>query len=425
MKKRISALIAILAVAVVALAAGTGAAPAQDVGRIVAVVNDDPITYADLDGRIRLALVSSGLQATPENQQRLLPQVLRLMIDEKLQVQEAERSDVTIADAQVDEALNTIARQNNTTAQQLFATLKRSGVPESALVDQVRSQLAWRDLVRARYISRAQVGDSEIDAVVERLRANQGKPEYLLAEIFLSVDDAATEAQVRQFADRLIAELRRGAPFPAVARQFSQAAGAQNGGDMGWIVEGQLEPALDQTIRQLQPGEVSTPVRTLTGYHILLLRDKRTVNVDAASDPVLRLYQLVVPLAASAPAAAAQTVSRQMTQDFGGVNGCEAFQARATEVGVTNSIDAGEVPLSRIPADLRPVVQSLPDGELSQPQRIEQGVAVLMICSRRGAEAGQVDRDAIRASLTQQKIEMLQRRLLRDLRNAAFVDMRL
>jgi peptidyl-prolyl cis-trans isomerase SurA len=432
MIRRLSALIVALVLAITSAAAPSALAqqkprpePASAVGTIAAVVNDDVITVADLQMRLRLALMSSGLPATPDNQQRLLPQVLRLLIDEKLQAQEAKRSGISVDGKDVDKALQTIANQNRMSPQQLFTVLKSAGVPQTALEDQVRAQLAWRQLIENRFISQVQVSDTQIDEVVERLKANQGKPQYLVASIFLAVDQDAGDAQVKALADRLVAELRRGAPFPAVARQFSQAAGAQTGGDMGWVLAGQLEPALDQVLGTMQQGQISEPIRTLGGYNILFLRDKRLVNANTVSGVKVHLNQIVVPVPSTAPANRVQTVVAQMRNDFSSVNGCDAFREKVKELGVTANPDLGEVPLSRLPDAMRQVVSALPDGQVSSPLRVSEGVAVMMVCSRQDTGGDGVDRDQIRGNLAEQKIDMMQRRLLRDLRSNAYIDIRL
>src|SRR5690606_11180615 len=174
---------------------------------------------------------------------------------------------------------------------------------------------------------------------------------------------------------------------------------------------GQLDPALDTVIQGMQPGQVSTPIRTLPGYHILYLRDRRTISLGGATT-VVRLFQLVVPVPPGSPASQYDAVSRQMADDFTGVSGCEAFQARATAVGVPGSIDAGNIPLSRLPGSVSNVVASLPIGQLSAPTRIEDGVAMLMVCDRTENADG-IDRSAIRTQIGEQRLDILQRRLMR------------
>ncbi|UEM05272.1 peptidylprolyl isomerase [Skermanella rosea] len=252
--------------------------PPRSVEGIAAVVNDDIISMSDLSARLQLALVSSGLPGTAEVRQRLTPQVLRSLIDERLQMQEAARANISVTDKEIDDAFGRVAEQNQMKRDQLEKMLSSQGVPRSALESQIRATIGWGKLVQRRLRPSIEIGEEEIDAVLRRIEANAGKPEYLAAEIYLAVDSPEREEEVRRLADRLVEQIGQGASFPAVARQFSQSAGATNGGDLGWVQQGQLPEELDTTLRDLRPGQVSRPIRSLTGYHILLLREQRTTG---------------------------------------------------------------------------------------------------------------------------------------------------
>ncbi|GEO36045.1 peptidyl-prolyl cis-trans isomerase SurA [Skermanella aerolata] len=259
--------------------------PARSTEGIAAVVNDDIISISDLTARLQLALVSSGLPNTPETRQRLTPQVLRSLVDERLQLQEASRTNVSVTDKEISDALGRVAEQNRMEREQLEKMLASQGVPRSTLEDQIRSTIAWGKLVQRRLRPSIEIGQDEIDQVIQRIQANAGKPEYLAAEIFLSVDTPEREDDVRRLADRLYEQIGQGASFPAVARQFSQSAGAANGGDLGWVQQGQLPEDLDSALKQLRPGQATRPIRSITGYHILMLRDERTVGAANSLPP--------------------------------------------------------------------------------------------------------------------------------------------
>ena len=260
-----------------AVAAPLAPPPARSTEGIAAVVNDDIISISDLTARLQLALISSGLPNTPETRQRLTPQVLRSLVDERLQLQEASRANMSVNAKEIDEAFGRVAEQNRMQRDQLEKMLASQGVPRSTLESQIRATIAWGKLVQRRLRPSIEIGQEEIDAVIQRIQANAGKPEYLAAEIFLAVDTPEREDEVRRLADRLYEQIGQGASFPAVARQFSQSAGATNGGDLGWVQQGQLPDELDTALRQLRPGQATRPIRSVTGYHILLLRDQRTV----------------------------------------------------------------------------------------------------------------------------------------------------
>ena len=149
------------------LAAGPSAA--QSVERIAAVVNDDVISQSDVSARLRLALLATGLEPSQENQQRLAPQVLRGLVDERLQLQEAGRFNIAVTPAEIDREIGTIAGRNNMNGEQLRATLARSGVPVSTLEQQIRAALSWRKLIDRRLLPQVEIGDEEINEVMQRL----------------------------------------------------------------------------------------------------------------------------------------------------------------------------------------------------------------------------------------------------------------
>ena len=398
-------------------------AEAQElVERIAAVVNEDVITSSAVVSRLRLALFAAGLNPTQQNQQRLLPQVLRGLVDESLRHQEAERLNVSIPEDEVTAAIGAIARDNGMSPSQFVELLDRNGVPMSTLRTQVEVSLAWRRLIQRRLLPNVTIGEDEVDEVLRRIEANRGLPEYLLAEIFLAVDDPTRDAEVRGFAEQLAGDIRRGASFAAVAQQFSQGAGAVNGGDMGWVLEGQLAPEIEEAVVRLSPGQMSDPVRSVSGYHILLLRQQRRANVPDELDTVIQMGRLGLPFPEDASQAAMAELIATMEEISNRVSNCAELEDVAAEIGAP-STDAGSGRLRELPVGLASLLRDLPVGEPTEPVRMSDGMAVFMVCDR--VEGNAADRDEIAEQIRMERLDMLQRRLLRDLRTAAFIDIRL
>jgi peptidyl-prolyl cis-trans isomerase SurA len=392
------------------------------VERIAAVVNDDIVSMSDLQTRIQLALVSSGLPDTPEARQRLAPQVLRQLVDERLQLQEAKRLNIRVTDREIEEAHGRLAAQNRMSVDQLMGLLRSRSVPASALKEQTRAGIAWAKLVQRRLRPSVEIGDEEVDAVLQRIQANAGRPEYLVAEIFLAVDSPEQDEEVRRLAERLGEQVAQGASFPAVARQFSQSAGASQGGDLGWVQQGQLPEELDQALQQLRPGQVSRPIRGFTGYHLLLLREQRAVAAGGRpAETKVALKQIIVPRAPNQSAAALREAAERARADL---SGCEAMDARIKAVGGPESGDVGTVRMADMPREVAEVVSRLAVGEASAPLVNERGAVVLMVCSREGGGGSLPSREEIANALANERLDMLQRRWLRDLRRGAFVDVR-
>ena len=423
MRRRIPVLF--LAAMLAAMPLASPAANAQQiVERIAAVVNDEVISTSDITARLRLDLLSSGLDPSPQNQQRLMPGVLRTLINERIQLQEASRFSVEVGEQDLAEALGNIAGQNGMSAGAMRDLLQRNGIPLSTLEDRLRSSIAWNRLTQRRFRPSIDVGDEEVEEVIDRYRANQGLPEYLLAEIFLAVDQPQEERQIRQLAEQLAAEIRQGAPFPGVARQFSQSGGAANGGDIGWVVQGQLDPALDAVLAQMQPGQISSPVRSPSGYHILFLRDRRRVAEASPDDVEATLYRLALAIAPNAPQAEVGRALETAEEASRTIRGCDALEARARELGAGDLVRAGRGPIGQLPPAIRAEVASLPDGVPTRAIRLPDGVVVFMLCDRDLTEAGLPSREEIADSLVQERLSMMRRRYLRDLRNAAYIELR-
>lgn len=266
-------------ITILAVMTATQAANARSEG-IAAVVNSDVITVSDVNDRMRLIIASSGLPDNEEIRAKMKNQILNMLTDEALQNQEARSAGVEVTQQEVDAGFATIAQQNNMSPEQFKAMLTRGRINIKTLESQIRSQIGWGKMVQAKIRPQITVTDSDIDERERMLQTSIGKTQYAVAEIFLPVDSAQNDGEVKALAERLTGEILKGAPFQQVASQFSQGAAAARGGDLGWIQEGQLADPLNKLLPTMKQGDVSDPVRSLTGYHIIFLRGIRAVQPE-------------------------------------------------------------------------------------------------------------------------------------------------
>lgn len=404
-------------------AISTSPAQAQQMQRIAAVVNDQVISLYDLQARMEIAIRSSQLPDTQETRQRLMPNVLQQLVDERLKMQEAERLRITVTDEEVRNAHRQIERNNNMPQGALNQFLAQPGIDENAFNAQIRSEIAWVKVAQNELRRSVTVEPEEIDAVLEQLRQNAGKPERLLAEIVLPVDAPEMEEQIRSLADRLRAELMQGAPFPAVARQFSASHAAAAGGDLGWVVEGSLDPTIESVIATLQPGELSQPVRTASGYHLILLRERRDPKSVPPDQVPMALAQLYMPL--SGPAAVPAERRQELAQKLAQGATCADIDRIATEMKLPSSGQIGVLRGVDLPPPVRDAVIGLEENRLSQPVRLgQQAEVLLMVCERQSPDA-LPPREVIEERLGTEKLERVAQRTLRNLRRSALIDVRL
>lgn len=388
---------------------------------IAAVVNEAVITNSEVRNRIDLAVLSAGLPDVPEVRQKVSVQAVRGLIDEQLEMQEAQKAGLSVSDDEINEAMNRIAVENKIPGGDMTEFLKAHGIPPAALRAQVKASLLWSKYVLRTLRPRVDIGEDEIDAVVQRMRANAGKQEYLVSEIFLPVDKPEDEEQVKTLAEKLTSQIKDGAIFGAVARQFSQNASAGSGGDIGWIQAGQLAPEMDKLLQTLQAGEVAGPVRTASGYHILGVREKRTIAVTDVKEMKVKLQQAFHPYGGDDDKESLLREANAIRQTF---DGCDNLAARMQEKFPGWRVqDLGEVQLASAPSWLAEKVQNITQGHASEAMATNKGALLLFVCDRNAPET--IDRDAIRTSIGTERLELLARRQLRDLRRDAFIDVRL
>src|SRR5262249_35774479 len=181
-----------IATALFLILVGASAAAAQET-RIAAIVNDDMISLGDLEARVQLVLLSSQMPDNQQVRQRATPQVLRTLIDEKLEVQEAKKLNITVSDDEINKAYERIEQQNNMAKGALEKALSAHGIPRSTLTDQLKSSLMWNKLVEQKIGPTVSISDEEVRDTLARIKQEVGKSQYRIAEIYLAIDNPSQE----------------------------------------------------------------------------------------------------------------------------------------------------------------------------------------------------------------------------------------
>jgi peptidyl-prolyl cis-trans isomerase SurA len=393
---------------------------------VVVTVNDEMISSYDVVQRMRLLIVTSGIQPTEQNLPDIQREAARSLVDERLEMQElrsegkSQKFDLIASDAEVNDELAEIARGNNTSADQLLSQLAAQGVGAETFRDQLRAEISWRGWIRGRYGSRVVVGDDQIKAYQKRVEAESGKPQYQITEVFIDATRAGGMAAATQGATQLVSQIQKGAPIAAVARQFSNTPSAANGGDVGWISTGEMPPEVDQALAQLRPGQLSAPIPVKDGVYIIYLRDKRA----GGGATIVNLKQAAIALAkdASADQVAAATAKLEALRPR--LNGCDNMAAESAKIQGVVSGDLGEAETKDLAPAFRDAAEALQVGQVSAPIRTDRGVHLIALCGRHLGGANQLTREQIENRLYGQELAMIARRQLRDLRNSATIESR-
>jgi peptidyl-prolyl cis-trans isomerase SurA len=394
---------------------------------IVAVVNGDVISQGDVDARGRLFALSTGMGLSPDVLARLRPQVTQQLIDERLRLQEEQRRKIVVSDKEIADAVNGIEQRNGMAKGTLGAKLGAEGVALRTLYDQTRVQLGWTRVLREELGPRSDISDADIAAQQAVLKAEAGQAEYHVGEIFLPINDPSKAADTQRFADAVISQLRAGAAFSVVAAQFSQSQTALQGGDLGWVHLNQLDPEVVAVLKEMPDGAISNPIRVPGGISIVTMRGKREVGRDMAT--VLSLRQVFLPFTtpldpanpseqAKHQLATAQTIVKT-------VHDCPGMEAAAKSSGSPRPADPGDVRLEGLAGPMRTLLAGLQPEQVSRPLVSTDGIGLVMICSKdqkNVAEGG--NKDEIGAQLLNERVELVSRQLVRDLRRRAIIDMR-
>ncbi|MDG2034422.1 MAG: peptidylprolyl isomerase, partial [Rhodospirillales bacterium] len=391
---------------------------------IAAIVNDDIISRFDLNSRIRFVIFSSGLPNNQESYQRLKGQVLTGLINEHLKLQEAKQRKIKISRQQIGAAIEDVEKRNKLPKGGLIRQFRQNKIDIFSYERQLESELAWNQIIRREASKSGLIDPKSIDQQISLIQENKGKPEYLVAEIYIPFDAAGTANEVKNLADRMKTQIRQGARFANLARSFSQSASAARGGNLGWVREDQLDPALADVVQNLERGELSAPAKGSDGYYLLQLQNKRIARGLPKGDAIVSLQQIFLPLGRDAKASAVQKKFKLARSAAAAAQNCQDMEILGNEIGATSSGRISDVRLSSIAPNLRKLAQKLKIKQASAPIRTEVGFLVIMVCNRKSSINEEGIRQRIAVSLLAQKAELVSRRLLRNLRQSAFIDIR-
>lgn len=403
------------------LVAPASAAVGQEVQRIAAIVNDDVISGYDLERRVELVIRSAQMQDTAEVRRQLRPKVLEDLIDEKLQMQAADRLNITVSEQDMAAAVASLERQNNVPAGRFDDFIRHLGIDRDSLMQQIRTRLAWNKVLSRKL---APIPEEEIDEEMRHLETEVGKPEYRISEIYIPTNAPDREDEARQTAARLLDQINGGASFAAAARQFSSGATAARGGVVGWVKPDQLSPEIKQGLAHLQIGEVSQPIRTPIGYYLIKLHDRRHFMASDPSDIKLHLRQVMFSLPEGAGQPQIDEAQRRARDFAAAATGCNELEERAAKVEDADYVDLGILGLTQLATSIRSAVKTLPVNRFSEPVVVPAGVALFMVCNRDEPKNDGLTRNAVVEEMMQKRLSRLAQRYIRDLRRDALVEYR-
>ncbi|MDR1463428.1 MAG: peptidylprolyl isomerase [Azoarcus sp.] len=406
---------------------------AAEVDRIVAIVNSEAITLSQLRERTALARSNLKKQAVDIPPANILErQVLEHMIVDRAQLQKAREASIRIDEAMIDRAIESIAANNRISVAELRASIERDGISWSKYRDDLRGELTISRLHASEVNSQVNVSEAEIDNFLKNHPDVISGVEYRVAHIMLSVPENPNAAQMdalRSRADRVLSRLRQGEDFGKVAADSSDAPDNIRGGEIGWRDRERLPGFYADAVAKLKSGELSQPMLTASGLHIVKLLEKRERNGPGAQSAVDQTHARHILLKTSEVLTDADVSARLGALRERIVNGtdfAELAKAHSADLSAARGGDLGWVNAGEMVPEFERAMNALLPNEISAPVRSTYGWHIIQVLERRKQDMGEeYRRNAARMILLQRKGDEALEDWQRQLRDSVYVEYRL
>ena len=403
-------------------------APAQaafDQLGVVAVVGETPISNLDLLDRTTLIIRSTGLSESPEVRKKVRAQALKQLVDERLQALEARKRNVSISGEEMVQAIAGLEQQNGQMPGSLKPFMARKGVAWEGFTSQLRAQLLWNKMLAQLVRPKVRISETEFKRAAQNQRLVESGQEYNITPLVLTVDSPEKEAPLLSLAQRIVSDVRKGAPLETIMQQLMQVPPGKE--PRFWVTADQLEPVLSLPLQTAKTGNVIGPIRSSRGIHIMRvneIREKTNVNIIDPSQVILK--EILLGLEDNSSPKEVQltlNIARQVAQNPGscleeGIAGIERFAGTDIDVSFIRST------MSDLPPYASQQAQNLDVGEVGEPFATPQGIRFYILCEKVEKPVEVIADDGLRDRLFREKLDLQSSKFMRELRRDYFIEVR-
>lgn len=387
--------------------------------RATAIINGEILTGTDVEHRLALLLAIRNVDVDEEQKQALKPQILADLIDETLQIQEAAANEIEVTAIDLQRRAETRSQQMfNKPLDELGAHLREIGSSQESFIRLLRGQIAWNRLLSRNV--RVKVSEQEVNAILDKLKADKGKTEYRVGEIYLSFTPQNQDAVIAN-AQKIVSKLQQGSNFGTLAQQFSEATTKSVGGDLGFVRPETLPTSMAETLSTLELGQIAT-VPVPGGLSIMLLIDKKQILTTDPRDSILNLKQISLAIADDADREQTTQLVNRFTNSIKQINGCGQVEDVASTISAAVGSDP-QLPARQLPPQLQDLLLSIQIGQVTTPFRDQDGITAFVLCGRDlPTEAKLPTFDEVMIPLENERIDRRANIYLRDLRRDAIIE---
>ena len=384
---------------------------------IVAKINNQIITNIDLEYRLNLAIEISNIPNEIKFRKQIRQQILNLLIDENLKIQEAEKYGILISSAEVYSEISRLEQRLKLPKDSLIENFRKKNIPEIVIYNQIRGQLLWNKIISYRIANNISISNKQTEEALQNFIKSSGEVEYNISEIFISHTsnnlENSSEDKIYSIYNKV-----NSSNFTILAQQFSDGALNIN----NWYRESALNPEIIKTIRNLQIGDISEPIKTNSGLHIYLLNDKRKTKKIIENETLYNLSQIFFKTT-EANKNKIQDIENKISNLRENIKSCsqleEAIKKEVSSSGGSLGILSSESLDKRF---LEVLEDNLQVGQLSKTIITTEGIHSIMLCEK----AKTVNLDEIRKNIEQklriEKINNAANLLLNSIRQRALIE---
>jgi peptidyl-prolyl cis-trans isomerase SurA len=400
---------------------------AQSLDRVIAVINDDVITHLELENRLTgldAEIKTRGGDSPPRDVLR--KQMLEQMINDKLQLQAALRMGLSVSENSLDEAVLSVAQNNNLSLRQLREALAAEGIPYALFRESISTQMLINQIYTRLIRNQVMVTDEELDGYVAKGGGKADAREYDVSHILIRVPEGTAPEKMdiaRNEAKSIVSRIQRGMDFAEAAATYSDAPDAQQGGRMGWRTPDQLPELFSNALSKIDVGRSTNVLQSPNGFHILYINDAKGDNATAVSQTKVRhiLFRTDEFLS---QAEAEQRVEQIRERILNGEDFAKLAQVYSNDpISATKGGELGWVMPGELTGSFEDAMSKLDVREMSGPVLSPFGLHLIQVLDRRQQNMGkEVTRGRARAQLVAEKSEERYEDWLRRLRDESYVE---
>jgi peptidyl-prolyl cis-trans isomerase SurA len=394
---------------------------------ITAIVNNYPITIYDINQRLSFILSTTGLTPDSKTSAQLANRVLNNLIDEQLQIQEAEKNNIIISDSEIDAAISQIEEGNKKPKGSLIAFLENKNIDPETLREQLKAQLAWGKYIQNKITPTLQVSDSELKRYTEQyLYKQKNVEEALIATIEIPnltvISKQFGNDNAAQFAAKLTEQLRGGVDFEQLAKQLNiSSAGNIN---QSWVPIAALPPELGMAVKNTTPPTFLNPIKVAGGFQIVLVRERRLADYSMNGEVLFKEIILKLsPNAIKSEVDVLMSIAKNVQKHAGSCTNLDV--AGATELAELDfEVKYLRINLSDLSPQIRAITRNLKIEQTSEPFATPDGIRLLKLCEKTTMDLPKSEKEKLLIQIKEDKLRLEALRRLRALKQKSFIEVK-